>query len=175
MTERFPKQNKNAGFSLLELIVTVIILAILSGSAIIGVSQILRTNVSTSADKVVAALNQARYENMYLEGNITIKIVYENEHYYVVTCLEKEEGVTPVTEERQREEIGDNKIQISAVNSAGTTVDIRTTPITIAFYKSSGALKSVGGIYRTICIENASKKAEISLVEHTGRCFTEVE
>lgn len=175
MAGRFPQRNKNAGFSLIELIVTVIIMAVLAGSAVIGVSQILRTNVTTSADKIVAALDQARYENLYLEGNVTIKLVYENEHYYAVTFWEKENGMTPVTEERRREEIGDNRISVFAVNSGGSTVDIRTTPVTIAFYKSSGALRAVNGMYRTIRIENASRKAEIALVEHTGRCFPEVE
>jgi len=174
MAERFPQRNKNAGFSLIELIVTVIIMAVLAGSAMIGMSQILKTNVTTSADKVVAALDQARYENLYVEGSISVKLIYENEQYYVVTFLKKESGTDTVTEERRREEIGDDKISIFAVTAGGTTVDIRSAPVTIAFYKSSGALKAAGEMYSTIRIENASRQAEIALVEHTGRCFLDV-
>ena len=175
MTERFRQLNKNAGFSLIELIVTVVIMAILAGSSILGVSQILRTNVTTSAEKVVAAFDQARYENLYLDGTVCIQLIYENEHYYVLTLLEQEVAGIPEIQERQREELGDSKIRVLATADGGVTVDVSTTPVTIAFHKSGGTLRAVDRMYRTIRIENASKKAEIALVEHTGRCFLEVE
>jgi len=175
MAERFRQQNTDAGFSLIELIVTVIIMAVLAGSSILGVSQILRTNVTTSAEKVATAFDQARYENLYRDGNVTLQLIYENEHYYVVTRLEKENAGIPVIEELRREEIGDRRVDVLAISTGGVTVDVRTTPVTIAFYKSGGALKAVGMMYRAIQIENASKRAEITLVEHTGRCFLDVE
>jgi len=175
MAERFRQENTDAGFSLIELIVTVIIIAVLATSSILGVSQILRTNVTTSAGKVTAALDQARYENLYRDGNVTLQLIYENEHYYVVTRLEKENPGSPVIEELRREEIGDQKVTVLAVTTGGVTVDVRTTPVTIAFYKSGGALRAVGSMYKAIRIENASKRAQITLVEHTGRCFLDVE
>lgn len=175
MKDGFRQLNRDAGFSLIELIVTVIIMAVLAGGSVIGVSQILRTNVTTSADKVVAAFDQARFDNLYLEGDVSLKLIYEDGHYYVLTLLEKETAGVKVTEERQREEIGDNRVSVYATAAGGVTVDVSTSPVTIAFHKSGGTLKAVERMYQSIRIENASKKAEITLVEHTGRCFLDLE
>ncbi len=175
MAEWGRKQNTNAGFSLIELIVTIIIMAVLAGSSILGISQIMRTGVTTGAEKLVAAFEQARYENLYLEGNVSLQLIYEDERYYALILVEKENGGSPVTEERQREEIGDSRITVTAVTQSGGMVDVSVTPVTIAFYKSNGALKPADVIYSAIRVENASRKAEIALVEHTGRCFLDVD
>ena len=175
MAEQRRQQNTNAGFSLIELIVTIIIMAVLAGSSILGVSQIMRTGVTTAAEKLVAVFEQARYENLYLDGNVTLQLVYEEERYYALILVEKENGGSPVTEERLREEIGDSRITLTAVTQGGSITDIRIAPVTIAFYKSNAALKPADVIYSAIRVENASRKAEIALVEHTGRCFLDVE
>lgn len=175
MANQHRQRNTNAGFSLIELIVAVVIMAVLAGGSFLSVSQILRTNVTSCAEKIVAAFDQARYENLYLEGTVTFQLIYEEEQYYALTLLQKKNGETIVTEERRREMVGDGKVNIFATTSGGTTVDVSTTPITIAFQKSSGALDGTGVVYQSIRVENASRIAEIALVEHTGRCFLDVD
>ena len=110
-----------------------------------------------------------------MEGTVTFQLIYEEEQYYALTLLQKKNGETIVTEERRREMVGDGKVNIFATTSGGTTVDVSTTPITIAFQKSSGALDGTGVVYQSIRVENASRIAEIALVEHTGRCFLDVD
>jgi len=175
MEKRHRQMNTNAGFSLIELIVAVVIISVLAGSSFLGVSQILRTNVTYCAEKIVAAFDQARYENLYLEGNVTLQLMYEDEKYYAVVLLKKKNGETTVTEERRREIVGDGKVEIFATTAGGTNVNVAAQPVVIAFKKSSGALEAADEIYKSILVENASKRAEITLVEHTGRCFLDVE
>lgn len=173
MEKRHRQRNTNGGFSLIELIVAVVIMAVLAGSSFLSVSQILRTNVTSCAEKIAAAFDQARYENLYLEGTVTFQLKYEEKQYYALTLLNKKSGETIVTEERHREKVGDGKVNIFAVTEGGTTVDVAAVPVTIAFQKSSGALAGV--VYKSIRVENASRKAEIALVAHTGRCFLDVD
>lgn len=168
MADRKLQQNNN-GFSLIELIVVVMIMAVLAGGSLVGMSRVMNTSVQVAAEKLVKQLDRTRYENLYLEGEVSLRLQYEDGSFYAVNCLTKCWNEIVTETERQREELGGNRIDIYAVTQSGSRVDIRSTPVTICFDKSGGALK--GEIYSSIVIENASKKAEITLVERTGRCF----
>lgn len=175
MTERSRKWNTDAGFSLIELIVVVIIMGVLAGTSIIGISQVLRTNVTTAVDKLAAAYDRAHYDNFYLEGDVILKLEYVDGRYYAAVIQLVEENGIPEQRELSREEIADNRVSVTAVTSSGTETDISLVPVTIAFYKSSGAMKFTENIYSGILLQNAARKAELVLVEHTGRCFTDTE
>lgn len=175
MTERSRKWNTDAGFSLIELIVVVIIMGVLAGTSIIGISQVLRTNVSTAVGKLAAAYDRAHYDNFYLEGDVILKLEYVDGRYYAAVIQNIEVNGIPKQRELSREEIADNRVTVTAVTSGGTETDIALFPVTIAFYKSSGAMKFTENIYSGIRLQNAARKAELVLVEHTGRCFTDTE
>jgi len=173
MTERSRKRNTDAGFSLIELIVVVIIMGVLATTSIIGISQVLRTNVSTAAEKLAVAYDRAHYDNFYLDGDVILKLEYADGRYYAVVFQEVEVNGIPEQRELSREEIADNRVTVTAVTSGGTETDVALSPVTIAFYKSSGAMKATEAIYSGIRLQNAARKAELVLVEHTGRCFTD--
>lgn len=177
MTNQQRKENRNAGFSLIELIVTVLIMAVVSGGAVIGVSQISRTNVSSVAEKLMAEIDRVRYESLFLEGEVFLELSQEDDDFVAVTKMKKIVDGLEVSEERYRETIGDTRISITATTKSGLSVAlVAPTKLVFAFYKSGGALKPDGGnIYTSLRVENASKSMEIALVEHTGRCFLDVE
>ena len=173
MAERSRKLNTNAGFSLIELIVVVIIMSVLAGSTVIGISQVLKTNVTTAADKLAVLYDRAQYDNFYLDGEVILRLEYINEQYEAVVLQVTQESGIPQEHELSREKIADNKVTVTAVTSSGNETDVAVMPITIAFYKSSGAMKSDGTVYTGIRMQNAARKAELVLVEHTGRCFVD--
>lgn len=174
MTERSRKLNTNAGFSLIELIVVVIIMGVLAGSSLIGISQVMRTNVSTAADTLAALYDRAQYENFYLDGEVILQLEYVNERYEAaILHITQVNGVQEVRE-LAREEIADRKVTVTAVTNSGSELDVSLLPtLTIAFYKSSGAMKPTEAVYAGIRLQNAARKAELVLVEHTGRCFVD--
>ena len=178
MAGRSRKLNTDAGFSLIELIVVVIIMSVLAGSAVIGISQVMRTNVTTAADKLAAVYDGAQYENLYLDGEVVFRLEYANEQYEAVIMQYTTVGGEQ-SRELSRETIADGKVTITAVKSDGGEESVSVLmPVTIAFDKSSGAMKPTeqGGLvytYTGIRLQNASKKAEVVLVEHTGRCFVD--
>ena len=174
MAERSRKLNTNAGFSLIELIVVVIIMSVLAGAAVIGISQVMRTNVTTAVDKLATLYDRAQYENFYLDGEVILRLEYVNERYEAVILHIAEVNGEQRERELSRETIADRKVTVTAVTSTGSEVDVSLVPmITIAFYKSSGAMKPAEALYSGIRLQNAARKAELVLVEHTGRCFVD--
>jgi len=169
------KQNTDAGFSLIELIVVVIIMSVLAGTSVIGISQVLRTNVTTAAEQLAVMFDRAHYENFYLDGSVTLQLEYVNEHYYATIVQTREEGGISVQRELSREEFADNRVEVTAVTKGGILIDVSSRPVVIAFHKSSGALKATDAVYTGIRLQNAAKKAELVMVEHTGRCFADPE
>ena len=173
MAERSRKLNTNAGFSLIELIVAVIIMSVLAGSAVIGISQVMKTNVTTAVEKLAVMYDRAQYDNFYLDGEVILRLEYVNENYEAVVLHITQEGGITKEQELSREKIADKKVEVTAVTSGGGATDVAVTPVTIAFYKSSGAMKTEGTVYSGIRLQNAARKAELVLVEHTGRCFVD--
>lgn len=173
MAEQSRKLNTNAGFSLIELIVVVIIMSVLAGSAVIGISQVMRTNVATAVDKLAVLYDRAQYDNFYLDGEVILRLEYVNGNYEAVVVHVIQENGIAEEQELSREKIADKKVTVTAITSGGSEVDVELMPLTIAFYKSSGAMKPTEAIYTGIRLQNAAKKAELVLVEHTGRCFVD--
>ena len=116
---------------------------------------------------------RAQYDNFYLDGEVILRLEYINEQYEAVVLQVTQESGIRQEHELSREKIADNKVTVTAVTSSGSETDVAVMPITIAFYKSSGAMKSDGTVYTGIRMQNAARKAELVLVEHTGRCFVD--
>lgn len=167
--------NTDAGFSLIELIVVVIIMSVLAGSAVIGISQVMRTNVATAVEKLAVLYDRAQYDNFYLDGEVILRLEYVNGNYEAAVLQVTQEGDLERVQELSRETIADQKVEVTAVTSGGSETDVAVMPVTIAFYKSSGAMKTEGTVYSGIRLQNAAKKAELVLVEHTGRCFVDTD
>ena len=109
MAERSRKLNTDAGFSLIELIVVVIIMSVLAGSAVIGISQVLRTNVTTAVEKLATLYDRAQYENFYLDGEVVLRLEYVNERYEAAVIHKTKVNGVLQEEELGREEIADTR------------------------------------------------------------------
>ena len=164
------RKLNNAGMSLVELIVVVLIMGVLSAGAVVGLSFIRSMDASSAAESLVAALNRAKLQTQATNSGETVKlrIVAESDGYYGKILLTTSGGSTT---ELDKVEIGDNALTISfAVNDSDTPTAIDSShPCEIVYLKSNGAFDS----NYTRLVVNGSDTRVVRMVKATGRCYIE--
>lgn len=174
MEKRRKKQN-NAGFSLVEMIVVVLIMGVLSATVVVGFSFIRSMDASSAGEALLSALNRTKLQTTASASGETIqlKITQEGNQYYGTILKEKEEedGSTSVTVV-DKMEIGGTGISITAEEADGDRTSIDTsTPCIITYQKSNGAFASS---CEYIKLEvTGSKTKTVRLVKETGRSYME--
>lgn len=155
------KQN-NAGMSLIELIVAVLIIGILSAGAVVGFSFIHRMDASSAAETVNSLLERTRLNTIAAveDAGIRLELKKEGNSYYGILW----QG----TAELDKMEFGGNGITVRVTATDGTVTTIDDENNCVFFYeKSNGAFRST---YEKIEIEGA-KTAVVYLVTATGRSY----
>ncbi len=114
------KQVNNKGFSLVELIVTILIVAIISGGAIMSISVVYNANTDRAARRLVMALSEVRQEAMAGEENCSyyLKLYYDGDNILSDVCKEEGGAVTVLA----TKEIGNKQVTIKA-GQKGTPED----------------------------------------------------
>ena len=196
MKNRLGKDN--SGFSLIELIVAVLIIAIISGGAIMAFNSIFSSQADAAAKNVVNVLKQTRAfalvkENKDITGGATevyAKFYYSGNTLNVDVC--KDNGSS--TEVLHNQQISGVPFKVKFLKvSGGSETEVLTMGDTdivrMYFKKSTGGVASVGKynasgtligslqtginkltVYRA---SNEDNKKSLVLVELTGRCFVD--
>lgn len=185
------KKSKNAGFSLVELIVTISIASILVGGMSIGVSLVFSRDASRCATILNDALYSVRMDSMSRPGKYTLEIKDNNagsspsQYVAIVTCEKENPGSDPTitTETIYLEgESSANKIKTitASLRKAGGNVSLMTSPsdtVKITFDKSKGCVNtgaetdfSEDGIVE-FHIEpvRGNRTSDVSLITSTGK------
>ncbi len=164
-------RKNNKGFSYVELIIVLAILAVLIGMVSISMGLISRTNVAKAADKLENTLNQARTTAMARgssQGSIKIRCGNDGWYYYSVGNGEEVKLVSTQA-----------TISLSYTDTSGGSASVVTSEltsggaVTISFNQSTGAFNTIPGTtyyWENIKIQNGDKVAEIKLYPHTGKC-----
>lgn len=124
------KQKKNQGFSLVEIIVIVSIMAILLGIMVPSLNSVLGFQAQRATQSIAAALDHMKIEAMSrLVGEM--KLEYRGDGYYVTYYLDRGKGSSLPTNGSgtdggdQPEKIAERKVQISYLDSAGVTHNLK--------------------------------------------------
>lgn len=191
--------GNNKGFSLLELIVAVLIVAILSGGALAAFNSV-RNARSESAGKVLASvLKQARQKAMALENNtaadsstaIYVDIYLDGGTYMADLVWNKSGSISKLVSEK----LGNDALSIIfRENSSGTYVTtsdrrvgdgtLGTKKVRLYFKKNTGGISKIEMIgtpgetlanspWNEIVVKGSGDDRSIIIVKETGRCFYE--
>ena len=160
------KKTKNAGFSLVELIIVVAILGILVGSGVSMMGLIAGKDAKQAQANVSSVLGKARIETMS-KKSLKLEIYRETADgayfwRYIV------DGVTDATAEK----IASKKVEISYTDTNGTTHNIMPgASLILQFDRSSGALKpfSSGSYCNGIIFKQGTTERKIEIYPATGR------
>ena len=174
--------NKNGGFSLVELIVVIAIMAVLTGIASMSVASVMGVSVKQCARDIQAAANQTRVSTLGKDEVIMTltKGKKSDEAYYCTIVAKDSLGNSTENEEK----IGKSNLDITFVLSdskGNKTSDIKlnnTNSLTIKFNRGTGAMApcmqsdgSSGGDYYCTQIKVKKNKTEkiISFSPETGK------
>ena len=104
----------NAGMSLVEIVVVVLIMGILSAGAVIGFTFIRNRDASSAAEALLTALNRAKIQTTASDGvnDITLRVVADGDGYSA-KILKSGTVIDEV-------EIGDSALTIVAKNDDGS-------------------------------------------------------
>ncbi len=154
------KKQNNAGFSLVELIVTILIMSILTAGVVVSVAAMHRADSDKEANKIASVLEKGRMTVLSKTESIYVKLYADAEgHKYISLVQGSEEIVTALDD--------DVAIAYKAAGGVETTLAANGA-VNIYFSKSSGAFKSPYVEYIKV---TADKDLYVCLVEDTGRCY----
>jgi prepilin-type N-terminal cleavage/methylation domain-containing protein len=162
------RQNKNAGFTLVELIIVVVIISILSAGTVIGVSAIYNANVDSASRKLVSILMGTRQEAILREnGSVRMELYQDtNGDYYAATFFRDALG----DHELENHKIGNSflKLKVQVTGSAQIVISQAAgVEASFHFEKSSGGLQEN---YSDIFVEGSQTK-NIIIIKETERSF----
>ena len=187
----------NQGFSLIELIVAVLIMAIISGTAIYTFGLVFNTQASSTARKTADIIKQARTSAMGVENSYDkdtketdVYLLFERKgsDLYASVCsmANKSAGDDPTILSEQK--IGGSSISLDFiyVNGTGTETTFATvkdgssTKVYVYYKKATGGISLVktdtsacasGEIVNLIRVNGTGKSEDVVLVELTGRGY----
>lgn len=159
--------KQNEGFSLVELIVVIAILAVLGAGAVMGVGMLGGWQIKECVSLLDGGLNETRTEALSKQMA-----------YLTISCDENGSYYMEVTG-KPREKLAGDKITITYTTDAGEGETAITTeqPLSLSYDRSSGAflpIKDTDVYCTTICVRIGEEKCtSIKLVKSTGKHIIE--
>ncbi len=189
----------NMGFSLIELIVAVLIIAIISGSAIVMFGFIFGKETEAAAASVSDVMKQARSEALARENNdlsngctnVYARFYKSDSKIYADICTDYSTDAETVITTLSTQKICKDQFKVSFYDTSGATPsdvgDVGSDEVFVYFKKATGGTakvkvnKSTGGsvLYDNVQLLKISDGSDgtdyqdLILVALTGRCYVD--
>ena len=167
--------NRNKGFSIVELIIVVAIIAALTTTAMLSISMIFSANAKTCANTIQRAVADCKVTTMGKSAAwLVIYREADGELYGQVHTMEQKQGEAAGTYEEivhEPEKLGGKRVSITYTDDAGT--DMGELPvgesngIRIEFDRSSGSFKD--GTIKSIDVTGGGRHYQLTLIKLTGK------
>jgi prepilin-type N-terminal cleavage/methylation domain-containing protein len=128
--------RNNRGFSLLELIVAVALIAISLTVLSLSISEIFASNAKECANQLDALLSQCKVDAMSQSGNVYLEVYQDTDGVHAKIINDKNPTV-PLVDQK----IGKNSLSVQYQDSAGTTPHSipSSDPLYLSFDRTTGA------------------------------------
>lgn len=174
--------KNNQGLTLIELIVVMIIMGVLVGTAVVSTKSIDRGNAKATVTRIDAFLDYIYVENMSRDKNYYLVIQKQGDAY--ITRIQSEVGGTRTDILAEKLKLKEGVITFTSRDASGEhlyTVNDTSTPqisLELSFAKASGAFRSSDinndGIQediKRIVVTASGRSYTINLVTATGKHF----
>lgn len=169
--------DKNGGYTLLEIIITMGIIAIAIGTASFGLSVIFGNNVNSHASELVNEIRTAQTRQMASSTKTyDVSITHDGSNYVVKTYVTESAVKTEVKSTKFSNKLsiwkydGSNYIELSTISDP---TDILNQVKTFRFSGSSGKL--ISSAYGDYLVKSDISDVEVNffVVKENGRVFIE--
>lgn len=170
--------RNNKGFTLIELILVVAILALFAGGVIQGISYITYADTKRCANRIDAAIDQVRLDAMSRAVKPCLYL-YEYDGSYYMKIVDSA-AISPILDDKGTR-LANSQIKIAYRTTSMADVDPDTlitggTFMKLDFVKSTGGIAEYNGTYynRILVKDNdGTVKYTITMVQGTGKHFIE--
>lgn len=170
-------KNKNAGMSLVEIVVVIAMIAILAGLSAYGVGQISGYRARECAKKISSSLSANKITALgkaKQNGKLTWKLYQDASDgcFYVDVTFDKGES----SEYVETTKVSKSRVNVIAKRSDGTQVDVSSDTLEMYFNRSTGALCEVSPVSHAdrtditqISVSYGTRDYNVDIVPATGK------
>lgn len=162
--------NNNGGYSIIELIIVLAIIAIIMSTVFYSIILIFSANAKSCANNIQRSIGDCKVTTMG-KADAYMELYRNDDGIYTRMHVTESDGTTT---EGEPQKVGTTKVEVGYVQGGAETQLMPGASIQIRFDRSSGGFKAgTGGIYEEIYVRGGSKNYAIVLTELTGKSEVE--
>lgn len=165
-------KKDNRGLSLVEVIIVITIMAVLGGLMTMGISAGVSKPAEECAEKLEAALNNARITTMGKQS-VELELYKQNNYIYLKEKITGADGTYSEKDTR----IGAKGVEVTYKLTGETHVALDTTPVKFKFKRTTGGFEPVSVSPDKYCeelvISKGTRIKKMNLYYLTGKVMIE--
>lgn len=162
----------NGGYSLVEMVIVVAILAIIISVTFYSVIMVFSANAKTTANNIQRAIGDCKVTTMGRSAAY-MELYRDAADQNVYTCMYVWDSSTAAYVPSEPQKVGTSRVYVAYVPKGGSETELSSgDSIEIRFNRASGAFTDDGSghhLYQSIRVQGGSKKYDITLTELTGK------